>query len=398
MIIKRISHILISLLFVVTSIYAYSYWDRKKTQNRLEVYAHFFSVPLWNLNKEGIENYLVLLTKLHEFFEIKVLDENNDKFLSYMAKEEESHGHIILKAISVVKKEYFVTNIFYEGEIIGEIQAYRFVDRSIVIFYLSLIVFSVWIFLLIIRRYKSEQKILQQQIFQAGKLASLGTIAAGIAHELNNPLSIISGYTEVISRAREFDLDKDSINEHCRGIREAISRMKMIINHVRIFSRDSIKHPFTSCSINKVINDSMILISKQIQNRDIDIKLELSENVPETKMNPNKIESVIQNLIINARDAFEDVKDDRDKFIRISSSYNIESKEIIVKITDNATGISTDQTSRIFDPFYTTKDVGKGTGLGLSISHGIIEEHNGFLDVESMQGEGTTFTIVLHKI
>jgi len=238
-----------------------------------------------------------------------------------------------------------------------------------------------------------KQDKLKEQMIENAKLASLGTIAAGIAHELNNPLTIVSGYFQILSRSKELNIAPEKIIDYTKAIEVALNRMQTIIGHIKVFGKDTSNEPMALYSINKVINDSLILLNKQLLNHDIQVNLILDEKIPETFININKLETAFHNLIINSKDAFDAHADLKNKAISITTQCN--EKEIIIKYKDNAGGISSANTRKIFDPFFTTKEVGKGTGLGLSITHGILKEHNGTIKVDSILGEGSEFTLTL---
>jgi len=238
-----------------------------------------------------------------------------------------------------------------------------------------------------------KQDKLKEQMIENAKLASLGTIAAGIAHELNNPLTIVSGYFQILSKSKELNISAEKIIDYSKAIEVALNRMQTIIAHIKVFGKDTSSEPMALYSINKVINDSLILLNKQLLNHNIQVSLILDEKIPETFININKLETAIRNLIINSKDAFDAHPDIKSKTIVITTqAYE---SEIVIKYKDNAGGISSANMGKIFDPFFTTKEVGKGTGLGLSITHGILKEHNGTIQVSSILGEGSEFILTL---
>ncbi len=240
------------------------------------------------------------------------------------------------------------------------------------------------------KRAEKERDLLQNQLFQAGKLASIGTLSAGIAHELNNPLTAVLGFAHIL----ELDADKmETVKIEAGKIKNAALRMKKIINHLREFARESREEDLTELDIKEPIENSMILLAQQLKNRNIKVQVQFDEDIPQVWGSSHKLESVFQNFISNSRDAFDDVKDKREKRIEIIVVKTDGGVKIIHR--DNACGMSSEVKEQIYTPFYTTKKVGKGTGLGLSISYGIIERHNGAISCESKVGEGTTFEIFL---
>ncbi len=233
----------------------------------------------------------------------------------------------------------------------------------------------------------------QAQLAQAGKLATLGTLGAEIAHELNNPLTVVSAEAdELIEALGNGSLDKEFAAISAKNIKKYAERMRVIIDHIRRYSRDDKNSAWERVHINSPINDSLILLKSQLADSGISIELSLDENLPEMWGHINKLESIFQNLLTNAADAFNSVKDNRPKKLLISSSLENRNR-ILVKIKDNAGGMSKVVKSNIFKSFFTTKAVGKGTGLGLAIVQNLVKEHRGIIHVASQEGRGTEFTL-----
>lgn len=237
-------------------------------------------------------------------------------------------------------------------------------------------------------------KDVQQSLVQSSKLASIGELASGVGHELNNPLFVVVGAAEQIRMLiedsesldfKEIESLLDMIDSHC-------DRMEVIINHLRKFSRKS-EESFSEVNINNVIQSSFTLLSQQLILRNIQVIRALSEEKPRVLGDPNLLEQVLINLLNNARDAVEMLpKDATDRFINVISE--IRDNNVIIKVADSGPGIPEEIKSKIFDAFFSTKEVGKGTGLGLSISHSIIvDQHQGSFDVQSEPNRGTIFTI-----
>ena len=234
----------------------------------------------------------------------------------------------------------------------------------------------------------------QAQLAQAGKMATLGTLGAGVAHELNNPLTVISG---------EADEILDSINNGFQGddftvisannIKKCADRMRLIIDHIRQYARKDEECAGSKLDVNSVIKDSLLILESQLRNSGIQVQLMLSEPLPPIWGHANKLESVFQNLISNAKDAF--AQNDGNKHKELVIQTNHHKDEIVVTVSDNGCGIPPDAQTRIFDPFFTTKEIGRGTGLGMSIARGNIEEHKGTISLESSPEAGTKFTIRL---
>ncbi|MFT4929115.1 MAG: PAS domain S-box-containing protein [Phenylobacterium sp.] len=238
----------------------------------------------------------------------------------------------------------------------------------------------------------NELKQTQSQLIQSAKLASVGEMATGVAHELNQPLGIIamSADLQLIQASKgEFFEAKHSFEL----ILKQVERATTIINHLRTFGRESNKSVHSANDINRLVEDAFIMLNEQLRLQDIEVIRTLGDNLPRVKSNLIQIEQVLTNLVVNAKDALESTED---KQLTIST-FALDNK-VVTTIKDNGTGISSVDLAKIFDPFFTTKEVGKGTGLGLSISYGIIEDHGGKLLVSSVQGQGTTFRIELPAI
>jgi signal transduction histidine kinase len=231
----------------------------------------------------------------------------------------------------------------------------------------------------------SENK---QKMIQSEKMASLGEMAAGIAHEINNPLAIIIGKTERSMRRTE----KLSVEQSKIEFEELNSTAKIITKIVKSllkFSRSAESDPREIVNINSILLESLNLCTERLKKRDIALHLGSTINV-DIYCKPVQVSQVFINLINNAADA---VQNEPDKWIRIESQM-LEQNKVLISITDSGPGIPESIVSKIMQPFYTTKDVGKGTGLGLSISKGIVEEHGGLLYLDR-SSKNTRFQIEL---
>ncbi len=224
----------------------------------------------------------------------------------------------------------------------------------------------------------------QAQLVQTTKLKALGELTAGLAHELNQPLTVIRGISQHLIR----DLDEGSAQiEKLRFINSATKKMEKTISHLKAFSRldDEV---MININLNNIINNSLLLILEILKSKDIEVKLDLHE-IPLVKGRPNRLEQVIINIITNARDAMPE-----GGTIEVATSAAEIHGMAYATITfkDTGCGIPEAIRERIFEPFFTTKDVNEGTGLGLSISYGIIKDHRGDIWFESST-EGTAFHI-----
>jgi C4-dicarboxylate-specific signal transduction histidine kinase len=235
----------------------------------------------------------------------------------------------------------------------------------------------------------------QQQLVQASKLASMGELSCGIAHELNNPLFAVSGLTEVMQMRLERDFPEAyaAVAPSIENMMIATDKMRRIINHIRIFARQE-QMAFTEHSINTVVQSSLLLMQEQLRMHNIGLTLMLDPTVPSIQCAPNRLEQVLINLLSNARDAIDEKKaqhSDTQGHISIETTHD--STHVTIRFRDNGTGIPHKEMDKIYDPFYSTKEVGKGTGLGLSISYSIIQEHHGSIQVRSKTNEFTEFEI-----
>ncbi len=249
-----------------------------------------------------------------------------------------------------------------------------------------------------------ELKQAQSKLIQSAKLASIGELAAGVAHELNQPLMVIRTTTQMLKRSLSKNTFKiDKLDSELDVFERNTKRMMNIINHLRAFSRQS-ETAFVKVDVNKVIADSFLMVSEQLRLRNIEVNQVLSPDLPEIQGEPNQLEQVFLNLITNARDAImetrntvsentSDIKKGKLEICTKQLQNNSQCIEICFK--DNGCGIPEKHRGKIFDPFFTTKEVGKGTGLGLSISYGIMKDHGGEIEVIETGQEGTTISVRL---
>jgi len=240
----------------------------------------------------------------------------------------------------------------------------------------------------------------QTQLIQSGKLASIGELSAGVAHELNQPLMVIRLNAQLVKRlVGEEKLSFEKIDEIIEPIERNTKRMMTIIDHLRTFSRQS-KPGFSPVDIHKVLNECFLMIGEQLRVRNIQVTKDFAPDMPKALGDANQLEQVFLNLITNARDAILQSraagfpKDEGE--IKISTRIPRNHEGVVdVMIRDSGIGISAADLERIFDPFFTTKEIGKGTGLGLSISYGIVKEHGGTIDVAETGPGGTVFRVCL---
>ena len=231
---------------------------------------------------------------------------------------------------------------------------------------------------------EKELKFTQKQLAQSEKMASLGQLAAGVAHEINNPLTGVLFYASLLLE-RE-DLDEGAMDD-LRYIVEDANRCKNIVKSLLVYSRsaDSNKN---IVQINEIVAQSLKLVRDQKKFRNIKIVRYLADEMMLLNADTNKLNQVIINLIINAADAM-----DGNGKITLNTYKDKLHKKVFLEVKDTGAGIPMEHLSKIFDPFFTTKEVGKSTGLGLSIVYGIIDEHGGKISVKKTGAKGTTFIL-----
>jgi len=225
---------------------------------------------------------------------------------------------------------------------------------------------------------------MQDSLIQSEKLASLGKMAAGVAHEINNPLTSILINTHLMLEKIE---KNNEFHESLGLIADETSRCSEIVKGLLEFSRQNPPRK-NFADINEIINSALSILENQVTFQNIEIIKKLDQRLPQIQIDTNKIKQVFWNLAINAAEAMPD----GGKLI-IITRYSEDKKYIEIEITDTGAGIPKEKISKLFDPFYTTKD--KGTGLGLAVTYGIIEQHKGKIDVKSKESQGSTFTVSL---
>lgn len=271
---------------------------------------------------------------------------------------------------------------------------------------------------------QSRNRLIRQQatMLKNEKLATIGMLSAGVAHEINNPLAVVISNLQMLSeyngqllqllthnqqwlsddilpdeaqqiltaldKKHDFDFIKEDAPELLKDMTEGLDRVRDIVSHMKRFSRTK-PGEREQLDINECIESSLKLVNNEIKDR-CQVELKLSD-LPNISVNQSEMSQVFMNLIINASHAVED-----NGRIRISTLQKDDN--ILIKIMDNGCGMSEKTVSNIFNPFFTTKPPGQGTGMGLAVVHGIIQDHNGDIRVQSEQGKGTCFTLYLPTI
>ncbi|OGS45923.1 MAG: hypothetical protein A2539_05685 [Elusimicrobia bacterium RIFOXYD2_FULL_34_15] len=231
-----------------------------------------------------------------------------------------------------------------------------------------------------------ELKDSQEKLVQTTKMAAVGQLAGGVAHEINNPMGVILGFSQIVVK----DITEDNpLYMPLKSIEREAIRCKKLVGDLLIFSRAD-KTQAEIVNINTVIEDTLMLVEveAQVRVKGVEIIKEYGKDIPQTTTNKNQIQQVIMNLCNNAIDAMP-------KSGRITITTKKTENQIEIDISDTGKGMTEEVKKHIFEPFFTTKEVGKGTGLGLSLCYEIVQKHNGTIEVESEIGKGTTFKIKL---
>jgi len=225
----------------------------------------------------------------------------------------------------------------------------------------------------------------QLALVQSEKMAAVGTLSAGLAHEVKNPLSAVLGYAQLSKRKLS---QPEVLKRHLDTIESETRRCSEIISNLMQFSRQE-KGEFTDVTINEVVEKSVGIVDHQLGLQNVQINLELAPDIPEIIGNPNQLQQVLMNLAINAQQAM-----DPDGGTVDIATY-CDDDHVYISVSDTGSGISEEVAEKIFEPFFTTKAAGEGTGLGLSVTYGIIQDHKGDIRVERADSGGARFIIEL---
>ena len=231
-----------------------------------------------------------------------------------------------------------------------------------------------------------QQRLTREQMAQADKLASIGELSAGIAHEINNPLGIILGFTQLMLRNNELD---ERIFSDLRTIEKHTRHCKSIVQDLLNFARTSPPKK-ELCDIHKIIDEVLHFVQQHGKKAEIEVQKYFDPQMEKLLVDEKKIKQVLINLIMNAKYAIGSKG-----IITLRTEKDKSQTKAIIQVSDTGCGINKKNISRIFDPFFTTKPTGEGTGLGLSVSYGIIKNHGGEIHVLSQNGQGANFTIEL---
>lgn len=243
---------------------------------------------------------------------------------------------------------------------------------------------------------RTEQlKNAQKKLLQSNRLASLGQLSASVAHEINNPISGVLNLTKLMQRVMTDEgIPPGRVSEFKRYLSQVTSetsRVGRIVSDLLAFSRRS-KMQSANANLNQIIRSTITLIDHKLLLSNVKAELQLDETLPEIKCNSSQIQQVVMNLVLNAAEAMQGKESGT---VTISTRAANDKKIVALEVHDTGDGIPEENLSKIFDPFFTTKEEGKGVGLGLAVVYGIVESHNGEIEVASKAGEGTLFRVLL---
>ncbi len=249
------------------------------------------------------------------------------------------------------------------------------------------------------RKLKAAEDALEGQRvrrIRADHLRSLGEMAAGIAHELRQPLTVLFGVAEQINLTLERDgaVSPVELRKRAENVMAQSERMEHIIERVRLFAREAGKPTRLPVQVNEVVRSSLEMVGQWFRTGDVEVSCDLSDRLPEVRANAYSLEEVFLNLLKNARDAVESRSPGR-IWVETETVHNGAGPQVVVTISDNGVGVPESDVNRVFDAFYTTKDVDRGTGLGLSVCKGLVEELGGAIRLKSAEGKGTSAVVRL---
>lgn len=250
--------------------------------------------------------------------------------------------------------------------------------------------------------YKHSQKVLREreaQLVHTGRLTAMGEMAAGIAHELNQPLAVIRIWSQSLGNdVHRGSVSPERVLEATTEIDQQMKRATTIITHMRAFARGESDEPPEATDLAVPTNEALLFFREQFRIHEIELELQIDNDLPPVALHASRFEQVVVNLLSNARHSLDDKKSQDRSFakkILLRLFASADNKKVLLEVTDNGVGMSAHDRDRCLEPFFTTKEVGQGTGLGLHIIRGIVQELNGTIQVDSQPEQGATFRIQL---
>jgi len=235
----------------------------------------------------------------------------------------------------------------------------------------------------------------QRRLLQADRLASLGQLAASVAHEINNPLSGVLNFSALMGRILKDDgVPRERVPEfrgYLERVTEQTARAGRIVSDLLAFSRRS-KPQRAASDLNAIARTTVALVSHKLKLLNVEAALQLDEALPPLQCDVSQMQQVVLNLVMNGAEATRPHGSGR---IWVRTHKTDDGQSVVLEGTDNGEGIPKEVLDRVFDPFFTTKDDGKGVGLGLAVVYGIVESHGGHIEVRTTEGQGTTFEVTL---
>jgi len=328
-----------------------------------------------DINQRARDIYGYTHTELVGAAFLDLCDKDDDELLQGLTHMSDSQSLLLTKKRNYRKSgRPFFVNI--------NISPARFRDRDVVIVATTDI---------------SESVEKEALLIQASKMTTIGQLAAGMAHEINQPLNVIQVCSDLLDKIvqRGLSFSREEIETLAQDIRRNVHRASRVIQHVRDFARQS-DVLRQKVDINHSIRDVFKVLGHQLKVHEVDLSLDLCDQLPWILADHNRLEQVFINLVTNAMDALDEKKahpEWRDTESRLTIRSFVDGDQVVVTVADTGVGMTEEVRGKLFDPFFTTKKVGKGTGLGVSISYGIVKDYDGTIDIMTQPGKGTTFEL-----